>query len=191
MRIHEPVRAFIAIRLTPEVDAAIARFQNGLRALRSDVSWTKPDAFHLTLRFLGNRVQPLTIDRIARGLAPIAAATAPFAVQAHGAGAFPSIGRPRVIWIGLADGELSKLAAQIEALSVKCGLEPEERRFTPHLTIGRMRNPARDPRMRQALESAAELDFGSSPITSVTLYRSHLSPHGAAYEALATLPFTG
>jgi 2'-5' RNA ligase len=74
---------------------------------------------------------------------------------------------------------------------VKCGFEPEQRRFTPHLTIGRVRNPSRNARMRQALEAAAATDFGSCLVTSMALYRSHLSPQGAKYEALATLPFEG
>jgi 2'-5' RNA ligase len=183
------IRAFVAIRLAPEIDDAIARFQDKLRKLDGEVSWTRAAAFHLTLRFLGNRVTLQTIEQMRRGLRSITDATAPFIAQARGAGAFPSINRPRVIWIGLLDGQLVRLAAEVEALSVKCGFEPERRPFTPHLTIGRVRNPMRNPRMRQALEAAANLDFGSCSIEFMTLYRSHLSPHGATYEALAMLPF--
>ncbi len=188
---EDGIRAFVAIRLSPEIDDAIARFQDSLRELGRDISWTRPAGFHLTLRFLGNRVAPAAVSEIAEGLRPIAAETAPITVQARGAGAFPSLNRPRVIWIGLADGDLPKLAEQVEALSVKCGFEAEQRRFTPHLTIGRVRNPSRNARMRQALEAAAATDFGSCLVTSMALYRSHLSPQGAKYEALATLPFEG
>ena len=187
----EGIRAFVAIRLSPETDEAVARFQASLRKLGGDISWTRPASFHLTLRFLGNRVAPAEIQRMIDGLAPIAAATAPFMVQAHGARAFPSLKRPRVIWIGLTDGALAEVALKVEALSVRCGFEPEERPFAPHLTIGRMRNPSRDARLREALELAADLDFGSSLIASMALYRSHLSPQGAKYETLATLPFEG
>lgn len=74
---------------------------------------------------------------------------------------------------------------------MSCGLEPEKRRFAPHLTIGRVRSPSRSPRMREALEAAAERDFGGSMVASMTMYRSRLSPRGASYEALATLPFGG
>ena len=187
----ETVRAFVAIRLSPEVDEAIAVFQSDLRRLGTDISWTAPANFHLTLRFLGNRVAPELVESMIDGVRPIATATAPFTVHARGAGAFPSLNRPRVIWIGLVGGQLGEVAAQIEALSVKCGLEPENRRVTPHLTIGRIRNPSRNARMREALEASADRDFGSSLIASMTLYRSHLSPGGAKYEALATLPFGG
>lgn len=185
------VRAFVAIRLSPEIDEAVAGFQAKLRKLGGEISWTNPASFHLTLRFLGNRVAPAEVEKMIDGLQPIAAATAPFMVNAHGAGAFPSLNRPRVIWIGLADGQLGEVAAKVEALSVKCGFEPEARRFNPHLTIGRVRKPSRNPRMREALEAAADHHFGSCLITSMALYRSHLSPHGATYEALATLPFEG
>ena len=183
------IRAFVAIRLSPEVDEAVARFQASLRQLGGDISWTRPASFHLTLRFLGNRVAPADVEKMIGGLAPIAAATAPFMVQARGAGAFPSLKRPRVIWIGLSNRTLVEVAAKVEALSVKCGFEPQERPFAPHLTIGRMRHPPRDSRMREALDLAADLDFGGSLISSMALYRSQLSPQGAKHEALATLPF--
>lgn len=185
----ETLRAFVAIRLSPDVDEAVSAFQADLRRLGGDISWTAPANFHLTLRFLGNRVTSEFIESIIAGLRPIAAATAPFMVQAHGAGAFPSLDRPRVIWIGLVDGPLAEVAAQVESLSVKCGLEPENRGFTPHLTIGRVRKPLRNAAMREALAAAADRDFGSSLIASVTLYRSRLSPEGAKYEPLAVLPF--
>ncbi len=182
------IRAFVAIRLSPEIEEAVTRFQASLRKLGGDISWTKPAGFHLTLRFLGNRVPPTDVEKMIDGLAPIAAATAPFMVQARGAGAFPSLNRPRVIWIGLANGALAEVAGKVEALSVKCGFDPQGRPFNPHLTIGRVRNPSR-ARMREVLELAADLDFGSCLITSMALYRSHLSPKGAKYEVLATLPF--
>jgi 2'-5' RNA ligase len=188
----DSVRAFVAIRLAPEVNEAVAAFQAGLRRLGGDIAWVKSDNFHLTLRFLGNRAGAQLIDAMIEGLRSIAAATAPLVVEARGAGAFPSLNRPRVIWIGLKDDdrELLRVADAVEALSVKCGLEPEKRRFTPHLTIGRVRNPSRNPALRDALATAAERSFGTSTIGAVTLYRSHLSPHGATYEAIATLPFT-
>jgi 2'-5' RNA ligase len=184
----EPVRAFVAIRLAHDVDDAIARFQAELRPLGGDISWPAPANFHLTLRFLGNRVAPGKVENVIFGLRPIAAATAAMMVRARGAGAFPSLNRPRVIWVGLAAEALLEAAAKVEALCVGCGLEPEKRRFTPHLTIGRVRSPSRNPRMREALEAAAERDFGGSMVASITVYRSRLSPRGATYEALATLP---
>ncbi|MGO9060977.1 MAG: RNA 2',3'-cyclic phosphodiesterase [Candidatus Binataceae bacterium] len=185
----ESVRAFVAIQLSSEVNEAVAAFQAGLRRLGGEISWTAPANFHLTLRFLGNRVAPEVVTAIIEGLRPIASATPPFTVCARGAGAFPSLNRPRVIWIALRDGHLVEVATQVEALSVKCGLEPENRGFTPHLTIGRVRNPSRNTKLREALEAAADRDFGSSPIASMTLYRSRLSPDGAKYEPLAVLPF--
>jgi RNA 2',3'-cyclic 3'-phosphodiesterase len=185
------IRAFVAIRLSPEIEEAVTRFQASLRKLGGNISWTKPAGFHLTLRFLGNRVPPADVEKMIDGLAPIAAATASFIVQARGAGAFPSLNRPRVIWIGLASGALAEVAGKVEALSVKCGFEPQGRPFAPHLTVGSVRNPSRDARMREVLELAANRDFGSCLITSMALYRSHLSPQGAKYEALAALPFEG
>jgi 2'-5' RNA ligase len=124
-------------------------------------------------------------------LRPVASATAPMTVRARGAGAFPSLNRPRVIWVGLPDQSLADAAAKVETVCVKCGLQPEKRRFMPHLTIGRVRAPARNPQMREALEAAADRDFGGSGVAAMTVYRSRLSPRGAVYEVLAELPLKG
>jgi RNA 2',3'-cyclic 3'-phosphodiesterase len=188
---NDGVRAFVAVRLSPEVDEEVERFQSSLRRLGGQISWTRPASFHLTLRFLGNRVAPGLIEAMIEGLRPIAAATAPLTLAVRGSGAFPSLNRPRVIWVGLANEAIVEVARQVEALSVRCGFEPEKRRFTSHLTIGRVRNPSRNPKMREALELAAERDFGICVIASMALYRSHLSPKGATYETLATLAFGG
>ena len=96
----------MAIRLAPEVNTAIARFQSELRSLGGDISWPSPANFHLTLRFLGNRVAPSVVENVIFGLRPVASATASLTVRARGAGAFPSLNRPRVIWVGLADPTL-------------------------------------------------------------------------------------
>src|SRR5690349_3768191 len=92
----DEIRAFVAIRLSPEINEAVAQFQAKLRTLGGEISWTKPSAFHLTLRFFGNRVPMAKIEEIAKGLRVIAAEVAPFTAEAHGAGAFPSANRPRV-----------------------------------------------------------------------------------------------
>lgn len=186
----ERIRAFIAIRLGAEVDSAIAAFQTRLRRSVQGVAWTDPENFHLTLRFLGSQVTADSLQTISEGLseglAAIARATAAFEIEVRAAGAFPSLNRPRVIWVGLQSGELKGLAARVEALAIEAGLPAEERPFSPHLTLGRVRVPVRSPALRRELEEAGKLAFGVSTVRELILFQSRLSPHGAKYLALGS-----
>src|SRR5437660_5099414 len=97
----EKLRAFIALRMTPEVEDAMARFVAPLRALKASVSWVQAANWHLTLRFHGDRVRASRLYPLKLELERIAGAIAPFEVGARGLGAFPNLGRPRVLWAGL------------------------------------------------------------------------------------------
>jgi RNA 2',3'-cyclic 3'-phosphodiesterase len=183
------IRAFVAARLSPDTDRAIIAFIDALRAPGDGISWARHANLHLTLRFLGGAVDSRKIGPLVERLRPIAEQTAPFVVGARGIGAFPSLARPRVIWAGLESEELPRLAARVEAAVVDTGFEPERRRYTPHLTIGRIKSPKGWARIREKIEAAAERDFGDSRIESMGLYESQLAPTGATYREIARFDF--
>jgi RNA 2',3'-cyclic 3'-phosphodiesterase len=188
------IRAFVALRLSAEVERTVADFIESLRPPgnpRGGLRWVRPANLHLTLRFLGDRVEAATLDRLDRALIQIAAATAGFTIGVHGTGAFPNLTRPRVVWVGLKSKELIALAATIERAAIESGLAPERRAYSPHLTIGRLRDLVGWSEMRPAIEAAAERDFGRSPAQSMILYRSILAADSAAYDELARYPFCG
>ena len=97
------MRTFIAIELPEEIQAAIAALQDELRLARAEVSWTKPENIHLTLKFLGEAEEQL-IAQVTSACLETAAATAPFTLHVEEAGAFPNASRPRVLWVGLGGG---------------------------------------------------------------------------------------
>jgi 2'-5' RNA ligase len=183
------IRAFVALRLSPEVIEALAEFVAKMSALGARVSWVKPANFHLTLRFLGDQVDIEKIETLKGELIMVAAETRPFAIAARGIGAFPDLHNARVVWVGLESPELMTLAGRVEASAVSTGFEPERRPFAPHLTVGRVRGFYRWRDTARALREWAEYDFGVSPIDSMTLYRSILSPEGSIYQALAEFRF--
>ena len=185
------IRAFVALRLSPEVIEALAEFVGRISALGARVSWVKPANFHLTLRFLGDQVDIGKIETLKAELITVAAETSPFAIAARGIGAFPDWHNARVVWVGLESPELIILAGRVEASAVKAGFEPERRPFAPHLTVGRVRGFYRWRETARALGEWAEHDFGTSPIDSMTLYRSILAPEGSIYQALAEFRFGG
>jgi 2'-5' RNA ligase len=143
----------------------------------------------VTLRFLGNRVAGSTLDRLDGALGEIATATTCFDIDVPGIGVFPNLERPRVIWVGLESTNLRTLAAQVEDAAVSAGLAPQERSYTPHLTIGRIRDLTGWNELRRAIESAQDREFGRTRAESLILYRSILGRDSPTYEELGRYPF--
>ena len=186
------VRAFVAIRMNDQVEEAIAKTIDDLRRPHDGVRWVPRANLHITLKFLGPAVDSHRLQRLTAGLHQLATRTAPFEVAATGIGAFPELEHPRSIWVGLRSveaGALAALAARLETVAAEYGFDREKRRWTGHLTIGRVRNEQIKNETRDALNAAHDREFGVSQIESLTLYRSHLAPEGASYEALATFLF--
>lgn len=146
-----------------------------------EARWAPAENQHVTLKFLG-ATPPEAVDEIAAACRRAAAAVAPAEVGLGGLGAFPSARRARILWLGLSDpaGVLTALASQLEAALETLGFPPEERSFSPHLTLARFRAPA---------NLAPLPDLAGDPpdpflLTAFGLWRSHLSPKGARYEPL-------
>lgn len=154
-----------------------------------DVVWVAPDNFHLTVKFLG-AVGAQRLPDLERALGEAVAGVSPFDLTLRGLGAFPSAARPRVIWAGTAEGaaELADLAARVERTLSPLGFPAEERPFSAHVTLGRVRTPRRNPRLAQALAASASVELLCVPVARVSLMRSDLSPRGARYSELAGHP---
>jgi len=183
------VRSFIAINLPPAVLVKVAEFQSELRAAvpRDCVRWTQPEQIHLTLRFLGNIAEgelSQVEDALRRGCRGVG----PFAPRARGAGCFPDLQRPRILWVGF-DGALEPLLHLQAAITRETGPwgEREEREFHPHLTLGRVKRASRElaSALARHLEQAGQRDFGSWPVEQVDLMQSDLSSAGPRYTRLA------
>ncbi len=140
MELAPKIRAFVAVRLGAETEHALDGLIDELRAPGDGISWARRANLHLTLRFLGAAVDSSLIAPLIERLNAIARARAPFSVAARGIGAFPNLAHPRVIWAGLEAEELLALASCVETAAVESGFEAERRPYSPHLTIGRVRD---------------------------------------------------
>jgi 2'-5' RNA ligase len=189
----ETVRAFVAVSVDDAVENAVAALVDELRAGRNDggIRWVRRGNLHLTLKFLGPAVPAGKLEPLKPMLERIAAETAPFELSVRGVGGFPSLERPRVIWVGLEGEGLGQLARRVEEAAVRCGFEAEKRAFTGHLTIGRVGSYRGFDTIRRALQAARERDFGRSRIDALTLYRSTLGPEGSVYDPLARYELRG
>lgn len=187
------LRAFIAIDLPTQTQESIEKQTARLRQALGDdlVRWVPAQNMHLTLKFLGN-VAASHVDFLKQTLAQIAVSQSPFDLQVGGIGSFPTLKRPRVLWIGIhAPAALASLQRSIEAGATRLGYEKEERSFSPHLTLGRVRQTADAKSLQRISETmtATQLgNIGAARVDSVHLYKSDLHSDGSIYTKIFSVP---
>ncbi len=187
------VRAFVAIRMSDQVEDSVAKTIDELKRPDDGVRWVPRANLHITLKFLGAAVDSHRLQQLTAGLHQLATRTAPFEVAAAGIGAFPDLEHPRAIWVGLhsvESGALAALAARLETVAAEYGFEREKRRWSGHLTIGRVRDEsinARNPRgVARGAEPASSASRKSNRSRSIAAISA---PPPPSYEALATFLF--
>jgi len=178
------LRAFIGIEAPDEVRRALARVQQEFSGCSAKVKWVPPENLHLTMKFLGD------IDDEMAGKVKAAMAKAsgggPITIRVDGLGRFPPRGRPRTIWAGVSDGAdaVERLFKELDRALRRLGFE-KERRFVPHLTIGRVKSPKGADELTPVIERHAGTAFGSCDAADMVLFKSTLTPQGAIYEVVA------
>jgi 2'-5' RNA ligase len=178
------IRAFVALPLPDALRAGVAETVRRLQQSLPDVRYVHDASAHVTLRFLGWTSAAL-LAAIQQPLREAAARCPPGDMAVRGLGMFPERGSPRVLWMGLVlPPAVHTLQAACEAAAVAAGLEPEERAFHPHLTLGRWRERARRPALPDA-------DLGSARVDRLILYKSDIRPSGSVYTPLAEFPLAG
>jgi RNA 2',3'-cyclic 3'-phosphodiesterase len=179
-------RTFIAVTISPEIRQAAAKLADLLQPAVGDVKWVEPENLHWTLQFLGD-VDSLEIPAVCTAVSTAVNEVEPFDLEARGAGAFPAPDRPRTLWIGAGAGAQTMVVLHdaIQRKLNRLGYRAEQRRFVPHITMGRAgrKSPPR-PLVRE-LAGLAEFDAGSMLVDEVTVFASKLTPEGPNYEVLA------
>jgi RNA 2',3'-cyclic 3'-phosphodiesterase len=187
------VRTFIAVEIPGEVKSRASQLIARLEVAPAKVKWVAPRHMHWTLKFLGD-VDMLETPQICEAVARAVEPLAPFDVEARGAGAFPDAERPRTVWIGMGAGsaEMIELHDAIESELAKLGYRAENRRFRPHLTIGRVRNsPAGIEELASLLKENADFASGLSTVYEVVIFSSELGPDGPTHEPLGHAELKG
>ena len=189
------MRIFIGIDLDDEIRSRIALFLDGVRGFAPDVRWVNPESLHITLKFIGEQ-KPEQVEAIRERLRQVASPT--MEIRFAGYGFFPTAKAPRVFWIGIESGrQLSQLAASIDAAVTEFGIAPEQRAFSPHLTLARGAGGSGSPKWRKGdrpnsdfavldkrLAAMPALEFGTMTAREFVLYQSQLSPKGSKYTKL-------
>ena len=175
------IRLFVAIPLPEPIRAQLTMLQSGLRGAR----WIKPDNIHLTLRFIGEIRNDLASD-IDMALSEI---TAPaFQLELDGIGSFARGKHPHALWVAVAKSEpLMRLQAKIESALVRSGLAAETRKFSPHVTIARLKD-IRKGRVEDWAAAHGAFRSESFPVKRFVLFSSFLSSSGAIHTEEASYP---
>ncbi len=183
------MRAFIGIGLPPQCKQAIASAYSPFRGKRIPVSWTPERNLHVTLKFLGE-IPPDSVEGIVSLLLGAGRGIPAFEMLVEGAGGFPSLRAPRVLWVGIREPlELvGKLHENMENVLSGAGFTGEGRPFHPHITVGRVRDRLSPGWGEEYAGAMSGEPFGSVMVNSYQLYESRLSPAGAEYFVLRDFP---
>jgi 2'-5' RNA ligase len=172
------IRTFVAIDLPAEIKADLVSVIADLGKRNDKVRWVKPEAMHLTVKFLGD-IPEQAAGPLSGDLDAVAQDFPPLNLAVEGLGAFPNLRRPRVVWAGLS-GDLDmlrQLAIRVDQACAPFGVKPEKRPFQAHITIGRLKVPT-------VVDLSKELRKKDFSATEIVLYQSELLPTGARYTVL-------
>ncbi len=178
------MRTFIAVELPPGMKRKIEEVQAPLKKTDTFVSWVKPGSVHVTLKFLGE-VAEERIEDVFHGTERALKESKVFSLSLKDLGCFPNLRRPRVVWVGVDKGkdDLTQMQKQIEEELFKLRFPKEQRSFSPHLTIGRVKSPRNIEALTGLIETM-KFETEEVKVDEVVVMKSQLHPQGAIYTPL-------
>jgi len=179
------MRLFIAVELTDEVIKNMVEMINELKETGAAVKWVEASNLHVTMKFLG-WVEDRKIDNVIELASKAAAGTGGFKIKLEGTGTFPPGKSPRVLWVGITEGgdKLGKIAVSLEENLSRAGYRSEEREFSSHVTIGRIKNNEGVDKLKEKIGRYKDTGFGEAWIDSIAIMKSTLTPRGPVYEKI-------
>jgi 2'-5' RNA ligase len=188
------IRTFIAVGASSQVVGHAKKVIKRLRQVASDVKWVEPHQLHWTLHFLGEINEDELFD-VCQAAERATADLSEFTLEAHGVGAFPRAKAPRTLWIGAGEGAeaMEQLYDALDRELKPLGFRGENRRYVPHLTIGRVGRliAAESAALAATLEELADYEAGIQMIDEVSIVASRLRREGPEYVELGSAQFGG
>lgn len=184
------IRLFIALDLPKEVKTYLSQIIEDMKSKGANVKWVKADNIHLTMKFLGN-TEPSKVDSIIESLNKAIHFTKPIETNLSLLGGFPNLTKPRVIWIDIEKNRelIINTAKDIESTLIDIGFEIENKKFTPHLTLGRVKDLKNFDNLDSYLQNLQLKSFDFN-FESLSLIKSTLTQHGPIYKKLHTIQFS-
>ena len=179
------MRLFVAVPFPAEIKNELGKLIDDWRRERDKVGWVKKENLHLTLKFLGETpVEKL--EALKTNLSSNLKSPSTFTLSLSGAGAFPNLNRARVLWVGVSEGKekLGELFRKVEEATQPLGFLPEDRGFSAHLTVGRVKDSGLSLPLLAKVR-ACIFEAKGIIVSEVVLYQSELAPGGSVYTPLA------
>lgn len=183
------LRTFVALELPEKIRTDIRKLQHAFRSHRFDIRWVKPLNMHLTLVFLGD-ISQTHVEAASRVLSETASQYPIFDLIPRGVGVFPSIRKPRILWVGITGQTdiLRAIQGTVRREMNLLGLTSENRPYKGHLTLGRVKNRIHQGRLMDAL--GTHQAFVSQPfsVKHLVMFKSELTSGGPHYTQLCVAP---
>jgi 2'-5' RNA ligase len=179
------IRTFIAIELPEKIIYTIGKVQEEIKIYGLKVRWVRPENIHLTLKFLGD-IQEADTEKVAKVVSESVTGHPAISLAVKGIGVFPSIKKPRVLWLGISK-QLDPLTALQQALNYNLeamGFPKEKRPFRGHLTLGRIKSKIDPKILHDILKEFFQFESEHFLADRIILYKSDLKPGGAVYTKL-------
>lgn len=185
-------RIFIALLINNELKNGLIQIQEKLKVSKAEVKWVSHEGIHLTLKFLGN-VEDFQMENIYAIVSAVVANFSPFTISLSSLNAFPGMSRPQIIWVGIQQGRevICEINQQIEDNLVSLGFEKEKKRFSPHLTIGRVKGNKRCAELTSLLPKIESSNIGQMRVEAIHIMKSQLTSQGAIYSVLKEISLKG
>ena len=186
------MRVFIAVELSESIRTTLVQIQGKLRGTGDKIKWVDPSLIHLTLKFLGE-IKKEKLEAVIEVTQKIARKFSPFFMEVKGVGAFPPVSSPRVIWLGVDRGSttLQKLASELENHLAKDGFSKEKKKWTPHLTLGRVKSLVEPQKLSGLILGEKEVVAGEMEVKEISVIESRLTPTGPIYTVLERIRLKG
>jgi len=178
------VRTFVAVEMPENIRRQFGEVESRLMKADAHVKWVEPHHIHITMKFLGEIDEDRLVD-VFRGVEEGVRGLGPFEASLAGLGAFPNLKRPRVVWVGVDRGKdlLATLQKKVEDSICRFGFPKEDRSFSPHLTIGRVKSPRGLPELVEAI-MGTHFETVSFGVKEVVVMESTLTSAGPIYSPL-------
>lgn len=183
------MRAFVALEVPAQVLDSIVGFQGELLKTRADLKLVERENLHFTVKFLGD-VRDADAAEAGTRLSRLSLAAA--TVDVKGAGAFPTLERPRVVWVGTGGAgaeSLEELAREVIGALEGIG-ERDTRPFRAHLTVARVRSGRNSSSLSEFVRQNSDRSFGTAALTAMKLKSSELTPRGPIYTDIGVYPLS-
>ncbi|KZX15130.1 RNA 2',3'-cyclic phosphodiesterase [Methanobrevibacter filiformis] len=181
-------RSFLAIDIEPKLKNNIKIIQNGLKNSEANIKFVSMENLHFTLKFFGD-INENMVGKLSIAIKEVLNENDSLTINIKGTGAFPNDKVMKVLWVGISrNDEFINLIKNFDSKFSNLGFK-KERSYTPHLTIGRMKNQKNREEVSKILKDFKGFEIGSMKIKNIYLKKSELTPKGPIYENIAIFNF--